>query len=252
MFIGSDQVMELLLTLLVGLLILLGSSFAFIFKNDKRFIDFSISLGFGVMISLILFELIPEVIELLSIEKNIVSTIFLTIIFIAIGIIILKILDLFIPDHDTKSVSNNLYHIAIITSVSLIIHNILEGMAVYSSLVNSMKMGIFVCVGVGVHNIVLGMVITSFFYKFNKDKKKTLLIMLGVSLSTFFGGIIGLLIGNTNELIEGIILAITLGMLIYITIFELLPHIIHSKNKKDSILGIIIGIIILIISLLFE
>ena len=46
--------MELFLTLVVGLFILLGTGFAFIFKNDKKFIDFSTSLGFGVMISLIL------------------------------------------------------------------------------------------------------------------------------------------------------------------------------------------------------
>ena len=204
------------------------------------------------MISLILFELIPEVIEIFSANQSIVHTIALTIIFVAIGILILKILDLFIPDHDNKSTSNKLYHIALITSISLIIHNILEGMAVYSTLVNSIKMGIFVCLGVGVHNIVLGMVITSFFYKFNNNKQKTLLIMLLVSLSTFLGGILSLLIGTTSELIEGIILAITLGMLIYITIFELLPHIIESKNKKNSIIGITLGIIILIISLLFE
>ena len=204
------------------------------------------------MISLILFELIPEVIEIFSNNQSIVCTIALTIIFVAIGILILKILDLFIPDHDNKSTSNKLYHIALITSISLIIHNILEGMAVYSTLVNSIKMGIFVCLGVGVHNIVLGMVITSFFYKFNNNKQKTLLIMLLVSLSTFLGGTLSLVIGTTSELIEGIILAITLGMLIYITIFELLPHIIKSKNKKNSIIGITLGIIILIISLLFE
>lgn len=244
--------MELFLTLVVGLFILLGTGFAFIFKNDKKFIDCSTSLGFGVMISLILFELIPEVIEIFSNNQNIVCTIALTIIFVAIGILILKILDLFIPDHDNKSTSNKLYHIALITSISLIIHNILEGMAVYSTLVNSIKMGMFVCLGVGVHNIVLGMVITSFFYKFNNNKQKTLLIMLLVSLSTFLGGILSLVIGTTSELIEGIILAITLGMLIYITIFELLPHIIQSKNKKNSIIGITLGIIILIISLLFE
>ena len=113
--------MELFLTLVVGLFILFGSGFAFIFKNDKKFIDFSTSLGFGVMISLILFELIPEVIEIFSDNQNIVRTIALTIIFVAIGILILKILDLFIPDHDNKSTSNKLYHIALITSISLII-----------------------------------------------------------------------------------------------------------------------------------
>lgn len=242
--------MNLLLTLVVGILILVGSALVFLFKNNNRFINFATSLGFGVMSALILLELIPEVVELLSVNHSILKTIFLTIFYVFVGIIVLKVLDKFIPDHDNKKVSDNLFHIAIVSSVSLIIHNILEGMAVYSSLANSFDSGIFVCLGVGAHNIALGMVITSFFYKSNNDKKKTLLIMLGIALSTFLGGILALIIGSVSQLVEGIILAITLGMLIYITLFEFLPHVLNTKYKKDSIIGVVIGILVLIIGLL--
>ena len=58
----------LLLTLFVGLFILLGCVFASKFKNNKRFTDLSISLAFGVIIALIIFELLPEVYEILNPE----------------------------------------------------------------------------------------------------------------------------------------------------------------------------------------
>ena len=105
------------------------------------------------------------------------------------------------------------------------------------------------CIGIGIHNIPLGMVIASTFYKKNKSKLKTFLITLLISLSTFAGGIIAY-IYVMNELLEGILLAVTLGMIIYITIFELLSQIKEIKNKKIVIIGITLGIILMIISIL--
>ena len=55
-----------------------------------------------------------------------------------------------------------------------------------------------------------------------------------------------------NEFIIGGLICITLGMLIYIIIFELIPHIIHSKNKLLSLIGVLIGIFIIILSSIFE
>ena len=103
--------------------------------------------------------------------------------------------------------------------------------------------------GVGLHNIPLGMVITSIFYESTKSKHKTILISLFISLTTFIGGLLMFITKGITPLTEGILLSITLGMIIYITFFELFPEIKEIQNKKLSILGILSGIIILIISL---
>ena len=55
-----------------------------------------------------------------------------------------------------------------------------------------------------------------------------------------------------NELFEGVLLGLTLGMLVYIAFFELLHQIYHMKEKKLPIIGISIGVIILVISVLLE
>ena len=253
------SLLGLFFTLAIGLFILLGSIVVFASKNNDNFVRFSISIAFGVMGALVIFELLPESFELIGENYSLPITIALITGFSLVGVLILKLLDYFIPDHDIhneekNSATNNLFHIGLISSIALILHNIIEGMAVYSSLSSSLSLGILVCIGVGLHNIPMGMVITSTFYKANNSIKKTMFIIFIISISTFVGGLImyfnsSILINNT---ILGILLCITLGMLVYIVLFELLPHIISSKNKKIEILGIILGIALILISISFE
>ena len=109
--------------------------------------------------------------------------------------------------------------------------------------------GLLLCIGIGLHNIPMGLVIATTLYNSNYSKKDTLIISLIVSLSTFLGGIIMLLVGGVPHLVEGILLGITLGMLIYISMFELFHQMYHMKNKKVVFLGVVIGILLLTISM---
>jgi len=252
------EIGALLLTFATGLFILLGALIVFITKNNDKFVNLSISIAFGVMLTLIIIELIPEALELMEENFTPGKSILMIAIFGIIGMIILKILDIFIPDHEvhdksSKSKKENLLHISIVSSIALVLHNIIEGMAIYNSLLSSMQLGYLVCIGVGIHNIPMGMVIASTFYKSNNNSTKTWLIISLVSISTLFGGIIMYFISSSiSSLIEAILLSITFGMLIYIIIWELLPQIINSKYKKTTIMGILFGIGILLISLFLE
>ena len=245
--------MALLITLIVGLFTFIGSLIIFFTKNNKKIVDFSISIGFGVLLALIILELIPETLELIQTKFMVVGSILAVLVLAGAGIFALKILDKFVPDHD-GSKSNTLIHIGVMTSVALVIHNLLEGMAIYTSLSSSLKFGGMLGLGVALHNIPLGMSITSLFYKNGKDNKKAILVSLIVSLSTLVGGLITYVFAGAilADFYRGVILAITLGMLIYIVLFELLPHMVENKNKKSIILGMIIGMTLLILSTLFE
>ena len=171
---------------------------------------------------------------------------------------ILKILDKFIPDHDIeeeneKEINENFLHIGIVSSIALVLHNLIEGMAIYSTMKTSFDMGILVTIGVGLHNIPMGMIVSSTFYKANKNLKKTVLFTSLIALSTFLGGLIMFALSNyITNLLLGILLCITLGMIIYIVVFELLSEILHNKNKKESFIGIAFGILIFILSSFFE
>ena len=174
----SKESIGLLITFILGLFILLGAIIAIVVGKKKKIIEYSLGLALGVIVTLIITDLLPEVIENLKLSK-----IYIGIIGLLVGYVLLKLLDYFIPDHGDESHSknetqNNLIHIGIITSVALIIHNIIEGMAVYSSMLSSTKLGLALTLGVGFHNIPLGIVIGGAFYQSNNDKYKSILNIL--------------------------------------------------------------------------
>lgn len=249
--------MELFLTLIAGLFIVLGTILILFTNNNKRIVDLSISMAFGVMITLGVLELLPESYKTISRFIKVPFNVVVIIIGIIIGIEILKILDRFVPNHGhdhkkDKDHKRNLYHVGIITSVALILHNFIEGITLYGMLCASLKMGILMCIGIGLHNIPIGMIITSTFYKKNKSKLKTILISIGISLSTFIGALVALLSSSlaNNEFLEGVLLAVTLGMIIYITLFELINQLKEIEDKRIRYGGVLLGIILLVISIL--
>ena len=242
----------LLTTFLLGLFILIGAGIALLVNKKDKIIDFSIGLAYGVIITLIFTDLIPEIFDELGFKY-----ILLVIIFTLIGFLILRLLDRFVPDHHEqnmtkKEANENLVHIGVITTLALVLHNIIEGMAVYSSSISNPKLGVTLAIGVGFHNIPLGMVIASSFYHSSKNTHKTIISIAFVSLSTFVGGLIMYLFKLTtiNEIVLGILLSLTLGMLLFIVVDELFPRIKNTKEKKASYIGVCVGVIILLISIL--
>lgn len=247
------NVIGLVLTLVLGFFIIIGAFLMHIFENKERFLVISLSMAFGVMASLIFLELLPESFEIFNEKYSSIISIAMILIFSIIGFLILKILDKFIPDHEDDDEAN-LIHVGIVSSIAIILHNIIEGMAIYNTFNTSINLGILLSIGVGLHNIPLGMVLSSTFYKSLSNKKKSNVIIFLISTSTFVGGLIMCIFNNVfkNEFIIGLLLSITVGMLVYINIIEILPKLIKSKDKKMIITSIIVGILILFVSVFLE
>lgn len=257
------NLIALLLTLLVGIFIIIGSLCGLYLKNNKKLTDFSISMAFGVIIGLIILEILPESYEILNNELGIFRSVLSIIILTSIGIILLKILDLFVPYHEhdahhnhkhnnDKCHNEHLYHIGIVSTIAVIIHNIIEGMSLYLVSANNIVSGLLLSIGIGLHNIPMGLVISRTLSSSNYSKGKIINISFIVAIATFIGGFFMSILGGVSELTEGIILSITLGMLVYISIFELLHQIYHMQNKVVAKVGIGIGIILIIISTVIE
>ncbi|MDD2238647.1 MAG: ZIP family metal transporter [Bacilli bacterium] len=230
---------ELLITLFVGLFFLLGAFISLYSKNQKKLISFSVGISFVVLILLVFIDILPESIKLFSINK------FLKIILgIIIGLGILYVLDKFIPHHNDNK-KNNLVHVGIMTSIAIIIHNIIEGAGIYSVAQANLKAGLTYAFGVTLHNIPFGIKITAML----KDTKKNIM-WIYISLliiSPLIGGI-SIYIFNDflSDEIIGFILSITIGMIIYIIFFELFKLLKNNFNNY-SIWGILIGILLMLI-----
>lgn len=248
----SVEIIGLLITLLLGVFVLIGVLVAFLASKKGQITDFSLGLAFSVIIMLIVLDLIPDAIEHLGLRY-----IWLFLIFACLGYGLLRLLDYFIPDHHEhnkmtkKEANNNLAHIGIISSIAIIIHNIVEGMAVYSTVLNDVKTGLMLAIGIGFHNLPLGMVIATTFYQGNQKSFKVWLSIGSVALSTLLGGILSFFLNNqvVPEWVLGSLLSLTLGMLLFILFSELWPRIRQSKFKKERNWGICLGIIIMLISL---
>lgn len=213
---------------------------------------FSTGLAFVIILAVLFTDIIPELLELTSNYDQIWASICGEI----IGLTSLIALDLIIPHHNHEHVHNDdnkkdhkehLYHIGILTFVSVIIHNILEGIAFYLIAKTSIKTAILMAGGVMLHNIPLGIEM-SYFFKDKEDKhiRKYLALVLSGTLGAF----IGLLLGDINPLVNIIILAITFGMMLYICFIELGIEVFNDFKEKGVIEGLLVGAIIFALLLL--
>ncbi len=267
--------MGIVITFALGVFLLLGAAVVILAKHKKRIEQLSIAIAFGTMVMLAAIELIPEIFETFH-----GSGLILAAAFVLAGVVVLKLLDHFIPDHEhvhghvhghghghshehahdqiqvtehteEEPTEGNVIHIGIISAVAIILHNIVEGMAVYSIASESVKIGILVGLGVGLHNIPMGMLVYSTLKE--EARGKRFLIMGMAAVSTLFGGILMALISPVlSETVIGCLICLALGMLIYIIFFELLPHLFHCRNRWLSVAGTLLGILIILISSLFE
>ena len=136
-------------------------------------------------------------------------------------------------------------HIGLISFVALFIHNIIESTAIYTTSLTTLGMGVIMAIGVSFHNIPLGIQISTMI----KNKKVKALLMIGLSLSSIIGIILLNIFKITlNSSILCALISITLGMLIYIALFELLCEVKENIKKKELQLGLISGVILVALS----
>lgn len=233
----------LLLTLIVGLFFLIGIIILKNAKNKNELSIFTISLAFIVMLGLICIHLLPELLETKDMYLLIPCM---------VGFLILIFLDKLIPHHHHEHSDNHcdridhekhLKHIGIVTIIALTIHNIIEGISLYSVTLNDVKSGILMMISISLHNIPLGFQIGNVMdYKSNK------FLIIFLCLSSFLGSLIMIIFGGLSTTLINILLSLTLGMLLYILIFELLSEVKNNLNKKETYIGLIIGLVILIIT----
>ena len=238
---------KILFNLIAGLFFLIGVFISLKNKKNKSLINISIASAFVVLIYLLIFDIVPEAIEMITEGKR-----YLIVLGIIIGFSIIFALEKLIPNHSHFENINHhekhLNHIGIVTSLALILHNIVEGMSIYAITSSDLKSGLLCLFGVGMHNIPFGIEITTLLDKENNKKKWIYLLLL--TFSTFIGGLIILLFENyMTDTILGFMLSISIGMILYLLIFELFTELKENFNKS-SIIGILIGFIIMIIGLI--
>lgn len=256
------NLLPLFLTLISGFFFVIGFILVKFFKNKKELSIIANGMAFVVMLGMILLDLIPEIIEIAeSLHYNKMTKIIYCFILIFLGIMILKVFDMLLPAHhhdhkegekNHKEHNHHMFHIGLIMALSLILHNILEGMSIFLISAEKISTGILLSLGVGLHNLPLGIEIASNL-KNEKKNSTDVITMFILMFSSFFGGLILYLYPNAiSDFLQFIFIGISCGMILYITLFELLKEIFNYKKDKFTYYGMLIGIFFLILMTFFE
>ena len=134
----------------------------------------------------------------------------------------------------------------------IFIHNIPECAAKFVGTVEDLKLGIILAIAIALYNVPEGIAVSVPVYTYINHKKKAFYWSFISGISEFIGAlIIGLIfLIFINNIILGAMLAIVAGIIIYISLEELLP-VSHSIGKEHfSILGLITGIVIIAVILI--
>ncbi len=244
--------MSFLLTTIAGLSTMLGTIPIFVrVKNIPKLLASVLAFASGVMLTVSITDLIPESIDLIGLNNGNLWTIILCLFFMMVGIIVSMLIDYYLPTQkielDNKK-QKTLYRVGIISMVAIILHNLPEGMATFITTNNNMTLGISLTIAIALHNIPEGISISVPIYYATKSKSKALLYTFISALSEPLGALIAFLFlaPFVTETLLGILFAIIAGIMIQISLCELLPTSLSYEKKKTTIIFLILGCIFML------
>jgi ZIP family zinc transporter len=257
----ANLTLAIFITLFAGLSTGIGGLIVY-FSNKINLKLLSAALGFsaGVMIYVSFMELIPEALtNIQSMYNEKWAYIYMVIAFFT-GIFFIAIIDRFVPETDNpheyskikdeQTTSNHYKRVGLFTALAIAIHNFPEGLATFISSYNDITIGISIAIAVAIHNIPEGISVAIPIFYATKNKRKAFLTSLYTGLAEPIGALIGfsILLPFISPVIMGIVFAFVAGIMIYISIDELLPSAEKFGHHHLSIYGLILGMIIMAIS----
>lgn len=239
--------LSFLITTLAGISTMVGI-FPIFMKNKSKnvIIPFSLAFSAGVMLAISIFSLIPEATVLLKEKFLSIPTFLLVAIFIVMGILFSSTIDKKIEE---KFTNDALYKLGIISVIVLMLHNIPEGITTFISSQANLSLGITLSLGIALHNIPEGISIAVPIYYATGSKKKAILYTLVSGFSELFGAVVAyfFLAPYITSFGLAIVLAIAAGIMIHISIYELLPVSWSYRTPKPSTLAFILGFIVMLL-----
>ena len=246
----------LILTTLAGLSTGVGSAIAYFIKKPKmQYLSFSLGFSAGVMIYISFMELIPSAI------KNVGELWGVIAFFIGIGFI--GLIDILIPKTENPhhfietsttaetQVNKPLLRTGLFTALAIGIHNFPEGLATFGTALSDIRLGTIIALAIAIHNIPEGIAVSMPIYYATKNKNKAFIISFLSGIAEPIGALIGFLILLPFLTLKFLasLLAFTAGVMVYISVDEILPVAHRYCHGHTVISGIVLGMLIMALSL---
>lgn len=255
------------LTLFAGLSTGIGSAIAFFAKRtNTRFLSLALGFSAGVMIYVSFVEIIVKARDSLIPEVGEVAGHWYTTAAFFGGILFIAIIDKFIPSaenpHEMHHVeemaddkamqSAKLMRMGLFTALAIAIHNFPEGLATFTAAITEPALGVAIAVAIAIHNVPEGIAVSVPVYYATGSKKKAFWLSFLSGLAEPVGALIGYLIlmPFLSPVVFGILFAGVAGIMVFISLDELLPAAEEYGEHHLSIYGLIAGMAVMALSLL--
>lgn len=236
-----------LISFFAGISTLIGALFIFLpikAENINKFITFCLSFSIAIMIGISITDLLPESFFKIFDVYNYYTFILVGFLFI-ISYFLIKLVNNLLRKYES-----NLYKLGILSMVTLILHNLPEGVITFLSSYSDINLGIKLAIAITLHNIPEGIAIAVPIYYATGSKSKAIIRTTLSGLSEPIGAIIAYLFLSRfmTPLILSIILVIVAGLMITLAIEQMLPETLKYHEKKYIHLGLLLGSLLIIIN----
>lgn len=271
----SNVLFAFFLTLLAGLSTGIGSLIAlFAKRTNRKFLSFSLGFSAGVMIFISFVDLFPQSVSILGSSYGArMGQIYTTLAFFG-GIFLIAIIDKLVPSvenpHEIRNIesmqvevhpphadgrgegSRRMLRTGMMTALVIGIHNFPEGIATFMSALQEPRLGISIAIAIAIHNIPEGIAVSVPVYYATGSKRKAFKFSFLSGLAEPIGAVVGYLIlaPFLTPVLLGLIFAAVAGIMVFISLDELLPAAREWGEHHISIYGLILGMIVMAIGII--
>lgn len=255
------------LTLFAGLSTGIGSALSLITKKTStKFLSIALGFSAGVMIYVSFVEILVKAKDSLIGALGEKGGTWATVGGFFFGIILIAVIDKLIPetgnpheihtveemDGESEAHKSNLMRMGLFTALAIAIHNFPEGLATFTAALTDPSLGIPIAVAIAIHNIPEGIAVAVPIFYATGSRKKAFKWSFLSGLSEPVGALIGyiLLYRFFNDAMFGFIFASVAGIMVYISLDELLPSAREYGEHHLSIYGLVAGMAVMALSLL--
>lgn len=255
------------LTLLAGLSTGIGSLMAFFSKKfSPKFLSIALGFSAGVMIYVSLVEIFFKARTALTAGLGDKFGYWVTVFSFFAGIGLIALIDKLTPSfenpHEIKNIDEQKYEVTekdkkllrmgLFSALAITIHNFPEGIATFMSALSEPKLGISIAVAIAIHNIPEGIAVSVPIYYSSKSRKKALWLSFLSGLAEPIGALLGFFILSSvlNNTTMGVVFAAVAGIMVYISLDELLPTAEEYGEHHIAIGGLVAGMGVMALSLL--
>jgi ZIP family zinc transporter len=256
------------LTLIAGLSTGIGSVIALLARRTNiRFLSVSLGFSAGVMIYVSFVEILTKARETLVADMGNIPGNWVTAAAFFSGMMLIALIDKFIPaaenPHEVKRIEemnvnkaaqdkHRLKRLGVFTALAIAIHNFPEGLATFTVALSDPGLGIVIAVAIAIHNIPEGIAVSVPIYYATGSRKKAFSYSFLSGLAEPLGAVVGYLIlmPFMSDMVFGVLFAAVAGIMVFISVDELLPAAEEYGEHHYSIYGLVGGMAVMAVSLL--